>query len=120
MNDIGKDGLEQKLERALGLREDAAIPAFDAVFATAKRRVRARRRSRRIAAAGVAAAIAALAVLLLPPPEPAARYVEIEDLLATTKWRAPSDVLLPRRAINLYEDLPVMIESTGPAEGALL
>lgn len=120
MKDREKDALEARLERALGGCEDAAVPPFEATFAAAERRVHRRRHSRLLAAGGLAAAIVAVAVLFAPAPEPAAQYVEIEELLATTKWRAPSDVLLPRREINLYEDLPVMIESTGPAEGALL
>lgn len=120
MNDIGTDSLDGKLERALGRRGDAGAPPFDAMFAVAERRVRARPRKRLLAAGGIAAAIAAVAVLLAPAPQPGAHYVDMEEFLATTKWRAPSDVLLPRREINLYEDLPVMIESTRPAEGALL
>jgi len=42
------------------------------------------------------------------------------DLLESTSWVAPSDVLLPKHEIDLYQDLPAFSVSTRPAEGALL
>jgi hypothetical protein len=49
-----------------------------------------------------------------------ATYIEVAELLDSTYWFAPSDVLLPDREFDIYQDMPVLFESTEPAEGALL
>ena len=76
-------------------------------------------RQRRWLAAAVVVAAAALTVYLQAPrQEP--HYIEVAELLDTTYWSAPSDVLLPDREFDIYQDMPELFESTEPAEGALL
>lgn len=99
------------------------VPDFDAVFAGAERRCR-RRRQRRMRY-GVAAAAGALVLttFLLVDRDaqpPRGDYVEVADLMNSTQWTAPSDVLLPRHEIDLYKELPAIPASTKPAQGALL
>lgn len=99
------------------------VPDFDAVFAGAERRYRRARQQRM--RYGAAAAIAALLVSTLmlvdrDEPQPGGDYIKIADLMNSTQWTAPSDVLLPRHEIDLYRELPAMPASTEPAHGALL
>ena len=99
------------------------VPEFDAAFAGAERRYR-RQRQRRVRY-GAAAAVAALAVtaFLFVDREgqlPQGDYIEIAELMNSTQWTAPSDVLLPRHEIDIYRELPAIPASTEPAQGALL
>ena len=98
-------------------------PAFDGAFAAAERRYRMMRR--RQARFGVAAAIGTLAVsaffvLDRDAQVPQGDYIEISELMDSTRWTAPSDVLLPEREIDVYRDLPSIPASTNEAPGALL
>ena len=94
-------------------------PDFDRVFGGAERRVRARRRVQFAAAAAVAA-IALLAVGLLPTQKEEFTYVDVEALVETTYWSAPSDALLPEHHFDIYREIPQIFESTDTSTGALL
>jgi len=102
-------------------REAARVPAFEAAFAAAEVRAARLVRRRRIAI-GIAAAAAfvAIAASLLLPGGADWQYVDPDDLATSTTWVAPSDVLLPEHAIDIYRDIPVLIESTDSNGGALL
>ena len=99
----------------------ATAPAFDKVWASADS---SHRQSRRRYAwfAGAAATLAAIVVVfnIGAPPENNIKFIELAELMESTNWAAPSDSLLPEHQIDLYQDLPTLIESTEPAEGALL
>jgi len=41
-------------------------------------------------------------------------------LLGTTGWSAPSDSLMPDHQFDIYQDIPVLIESTETYGGTLL
>jgi len=94
-------------------------PAFDATWLAARQRhENTRRRYQRFA--GVAA-LAATAIIVLFAQSPSHEtYIEVADLLDSTYWTAPSDVLLPQREFDIYQDMPVLFESTEPAGGTLL
>lgn len=99
------------------------VPDFDTVFAGAECRYRRRRQQH--LGYGAAAAIAALLVSTLvlvdrDQPRPGGDYVEMAELMNSTQWTAPSDVLLPQHEIDFYRELPAMPASTEPAQGALL
>lgn len=120
MND---DDVRMAEECRRAMPPDGDMPDFDAVFAGAERRYRRRRQLRM--RYGAAAAIGALLVstfLLVDRDQPLPRgdYIEIAELMNSTQWTAPSDVLLPRHEIDLYRELPVIPASTEPADGALL
>jgi hypothetical protein len=94
-------------------------PAFDAVWLTARQRHAAlRRRYQRFA--GVAAMVAAAFIVLYAQSPSQKTYIEMADLMESTYWTAPSDVLLPQREFDIYQDMPAMFESTEPAGGTLL
>jgi hypothetical protein len=94
-------------------------PAFDDTWQAARaRHSAARRRYRRIA--GVAAIVAAAVIALYSESPTQETYIHVADLLETTYWTAPSDVLLPERKFDIYQDMPVLFESTEPAGGTLL
>ncbi len=102
-------------------REAGRIPAFDGTFAAAEIQAASRAR-RRKAVLGIAAAAAVVAILSsqLLPRENEWQYVDPDDLATSTAWVAPSDVLLPEHSIDIYRDIPVLIESTDSNGGALL
>ena len=99
--------------------EPSRAPDFDATWAAARRRRAGRRFGYGIGAAA-AAIVAAVIVLQSGTAPPGPDYIEVADLMDSTYWSAPSDVLLPDREFDIYQDLPVLFESTEPAEGALL
>ena len=102
------------------LPADPDVPGFDAVWAAAEQRHRGRRRRYAGTAAAAVAAIALL-VVLRPGTEPPMPEVWIGDeLLKSTSWSAPSDVLLPQREFDIYQELPSLNTSTNWAEGSLL
>ena len=114
---------DQDLANALrdSAPEEIAAPAFDRVWAGAEERYYSSRR--RYAWLAGAAAVVATVVIALNAGTPTPKgtpYIEMAELMNSTSWVAPSDVLLPNHEIDLYQDLPTLIESTEPAEGALL
>jgi len=79
-----------------------------------------RRRYRRLAGVAVVAAAIAMAIAMNLPAPPGEAYITATDLLETTYWSAPSDVLLPDSQFDIYQEIPELFESTKPVEGALL
>ena len=101
--------------------KEATAPAFDEVWANAEARYhQSRRRYSWLAGAAAAVAAAVIVLNIGAPPENTIKFIEMAELMDSTSWAAPSDVLLPDHQIDLYQDLPTLIESTKPAEGALL
>ena len=101
--------------------EKGDVPEFDRVWAAAKARARTLRRQRRAVAGSVAAAaVAAIVFGLLVPRQVELRFVDEDELLGTTSWSAPSDGLLPEHQFDIYQEIPVLIESTETYGGALL
>jgi len=113
--------LRTTLREAQAKLDGDRVPDFDSTWAAAKRRA-ATMRTRRGVLAGVlvAAAVAVVAVGLLPPSDDDLRFIDAEDLLGTTRWLAPSDSLLPVHQFDIYQDIPVLIESTETYGGTLL
>ena len=113
--------LRAALQRKQHRREAHSVPDFYAAWEAAENVASQRPRGRR-AAAGIAAvaAIAAIAASLWLPQEKDWQYVNPDDFATGTAWVAPSDVLLPDHQIDIYRDIPVLIESTDSNGGALL
>lgn len=86
--------------------------------AASRRRAAGRRRSAVFAAAAAITAVAVIALNERTPEQPP--YIEMAELLESTYWTAPSDVLLPDRQFDIYQDMPEIFESTEPAGGTLL
>lgn len=111
--------LRDNIRRAWPAGAGSASPPFAITWRAAKERHAARRRHYRrfaVAAAAVAAVVVALNAHL--PVQDS--YIEVAELLESTYWSAPSDILLPDREFDIYQDMPVIFESTDLAEGALL
>lgn len=131
MNDEQKDAGTEDLQMLAALKRSFAskenAPSFDAVFTAAERRHR-NSRQQFVGFAG-AAVVATIAVTIIvtfnsraPAPEsdPLAEILPAVELMDSTAWTAPSDVLLPRHEFDIFRELPVLLESTESAEGALL
>jgi len=96
-----------------------AEPSFEMTWQAAQQRHAAGRlHYRRFA--GAAAIVAAAVIAMYAQPPAGESYIEVADLLESTYWTAPSDALLPNRQFDIYQDMPVIFESTEPAGGALL
>lgn len=112
--------LREALREAQQNAESGHAPAFDRVWAAATVRARTMRRRRAVVGSVAAAAVAVFAVALLMPGGIEPQFIDAEELLGTTSWSAPSDGLLPEHRFDIYEDIPVLIESTETYGGALL
>ncbi len=120
MND---EKLKQQLQDSLQSMQGGDVPEFDAMWANAEKQHGASRlRFQRIAGFTTAAAVAATAFMLWPlnGNNAAHIYLTKEDLMSSTQWVAPSDVLLPEHQFDIYSDLPVLIETNDIDEGSLL
>ncbi len=113
--------LANALRDAHARAEGNTAPAFNRVWDAARARATAERnRQRLLVASGAVAAVLAVIFGLRTPSEDESRYIDADELLQTTGWSAPSDVLLPDHEFDIYRDIPVLIESTDNYGGALL
>ena len=120
MND---EKLKQQLRDSLQSMQGDDAPEFDAIWSNAEQMHRASRsRYQQFAGFAAAAAVATIAFVLWPlnGNNGAPIYLTEEDLLSSTQWVAPSDVLLPEHRIDIYGELPVLIETNDFDEGSLL
>ena len=110
---------EQRLRREL--RSEERAPSFEDTWNAAELRY-GRGRRRNATLASLAATLAAIAIIVnaLMPEDDEVAFIEMAELLETTSWEAPSDVLLPTREFDIYQDLPALMESTEEVGGALL
>ena len=99
---------------------DAQVPSFDKTWSAAEAQ---HRRSRQRYAGFAAAVVATAAVFMVlspgTPPDDSESWIG-DELLSSTSWSAPSDVLMPEREFDIYQDLPSLNTSTKSGEGALL
>ena len=113
--------LRVALRDAQANAEKSDAPEFDRVWAAANARARTVQRRRRVLfGSAVAATVAAIAFGLLVPRGVELQFVDEDELLGTTSWSAPSDGLLPEHRFDIYQEIPVLIESTETYGGALL
>ncbi len=114
------DKLREQLRQAWQQRSGDEVPPFDSVMRAADSRRASTLRQRRWSAAAAAVIVTAVIAVYLQTPRQESHYIEVAELLDSTYWTAPSDVLLPDREFDIYQDMPELFESTEPAEGALL
>lgn len=113
--------MRKALRHGQAAAEQGRIRAFDDLWAAAEQRAaRSRQRHR---AGAITAAVAILAVVtvgVLLPRGSEWLYVDPDEIVSKTSWVAPSDALLPKQQFDIYEEIPVLIESTGANGGTLL
>lgn len=120
MND---NELKQQLQNSLRSIQGGDAPEFDAVWANAEQRhLASKMRYQKFAGFAAAAAVATMAFMMWPlnGNNVTAVYLTEEDLMSSTQWLAPSDVLLPEHQFDIYGELPVLIETNDLDEGSLL
>lgn len=113
---------DAKLAQALrrDFPDDSQAPSFDKTWAAAEARYRrSRRRYAGFAAAAVAVAAVFAVLSLGQEPQDTESWVG-DELLSSTSWSAPSDVLMPQREFDIYQELPSLTTSTKSMDGALL
>ena len=119
---MNEEELKRDMRESLRARS-SATPDFERVWRAAEARYLDERRQLRRNGGLVAAAIVVALVIALRPDQPPATtpLIEVgEDLLSSTLWTAPSDVLIPKRDYDIYHEIPSLMESTKLEEGSLL
>ena len=115
-----EDKLQEQLRQSWSSIEAGRAPSFADAWQAAERRHAKRRRRTRALVGAAAAVVAIIAVSLLRQAPQSVEYIEIEELMSSTSWQAPSDVLLPEHEFDIYQELPSLLESTETAGGSLL
>ena len=117
-----EDKLEQQVRQSWPPIDAGKAPSFAAAWQAAERRhAMSRRRNRVFAGAAAAAVIAVVVVgMLLQAPPSNGDYIAMDELMSSTSWTAPSDVLLPEHEFDIYQELPSLLESTETGGGSLL
>jgi hypothetical protein len=111
--------LQKTVVRAFASDDEA--PGFDETWHAAESRYRRGRRYRGLTGVAASAAVIAIVVVNVMQPGPQdVPIIEMGELLGTTSWQAPSDVLLPEHRIDIYQELPELIQSTDGTGEALL
>lgn len=103
-----EEGVWRKALRDEQARVDGPAPDFASVWAAAT----ARSRSVRTIITAAVLAIVAFVAIGLPQTERHPDFVSVDDLMASTRWTAPSDTLLPQHQFDIYQEIPRLIEST--------
>lgn len=111
--------LRDAVARSFDAAEQDSVPSFEKVWGAAETQLAASRR-RYLGFAAVAAISIVAVVLAIQPPSEEPPYIQVVDLLGSTSWSAPSDVLLPNKSFDIYQEMPVLFESTELAGGTLL
>jgi hypothetical protein len=120
MND---NELKRKLRESLQSMSGGDVPEFAVMWANVERQHRAaRKRYQRFAGTAIAVAVAVVAIMMRPPGgnDVTASYLSEEDLMSSTQWQAPSDVLLPERRFEIYTEVPELIDTNELHEESLL
>ena len=117
------DELTASIRQAFESKLKAPIPEFDAVWAAAQEQVHGEKRRYRVISA-IAASIAVLTIILslvLPRQSQELADSELADaMMISVQWIAPSDILLPEYAFDIYQDVPELIHPTDMTRGLLL
>ena len=120
---MNEKDIQKTLKPAFDQEQASDVPDFDKMWANAERAHSHSRRKFRLAS-GVAAAVA-LAVMAATfwPAQQAELsddYLIADALMNSTLWSAPSDSLMPEHQFDIYQEVPLLIESTHSLEGTLL
>lgn len=98
-----------------------SVASFDATWEAAQRSSERRRRLMLARNFGLAASVVAvIALALLSSSDDSTQYVDVDELMGSTSWTAPSDILLPERRYDIYQEIPSLFESTESTGGTLL
>ena len=113
--------IRSQLQQAQQEAEQDRVPDFDTVWVAAeKRAAKGGKQGWMAAGAAAAAIIVMITVGLQRPAEQDWQYINPDEFESSTSWIAPSDVLLPEYRVDIFREIPVLIESTRTEEGALL
>ena len=115
------DNFDTEIKRSWPDTIGRRAPTFKATWRAAEDRfAREQRRKRMLAGAAAVVAAAIVGLHLQTSPTDEVTYIDIAELMGSTSWTAPSDVLLPEHEFDIYQELPALLESTPPAGGSLL
>ena len=117
---------DKKLKAELKSSYDSktgTAPDFDQTWLAAESRYRKSKRRYRTLT-GIAASTALIAIVLSmqsqKPVQPLQDMNLAGGMMSSTQWTAPSDVLMPKHSVDVYQDIPSLIKSIELPEGSLL
>jgi hypothetical protein len=120
---MSEQELRRKIKRAFSALDEHATPDFERVF-TAAERSYGRPRRRYVVYGGIAATVAIVVFSMgnwqAPNRVADDEFLIADALLNSTGWLAPSDALMPEHQFDIYQDIPLLMESTDMQEGPLL
>ena len=120
---MSEEKMRKSVAESLSSKEAGSGPGFEETWLVAERRYTAQKRRFRTVT-GIAASLALIAIVVglsLPSEQQTLPDFELSaGLMNSTLWSAPSDVLMPEHAIDIYQDIPDMPVSTDFIEGTLL
>jgi len=115
--------LKSHLKSSFELKSNEPAPDFEKTWQAAESRyLKSKRRYRMIS--GIAASAVMIAIVLSMQsqgPTPQLPELNLADgIMSSTQWSAPSDVLMPKHSVDVYQDIPSLGESSELPEGSLL
>lgn len=120
---MNEEAMKKAVSESLAAKDAQPAPGFDETWLAAEGRYLEWKRRQRTFI-GVAASAALIAVVLgVMPPDEQAELPGFEiaaEMMNSTLWSAPSDVLMPEYSIDIYGELPQLRESIDINEGTLL
>jgi len=120
---MNEEAMKKAVSKSLAAKEAQPAPGFDETWLAAEGRYLERKRRQRTFIGVAASAVLIAVVLGVMPPDEQAELPEFEiaaELMNSTQWSAPSDVLMPEYSIDIYGELPQLRESIDINEGTLL
>lgn len=113
--------MKNDIANAFNKQQGDRVPGFAATWRAAQARHATNKASYlRLASAAALVAAVLIGFNLQTPQSDDTTFIELAELMESTSWSAPSDVLLPEHQFDIYQDMPVLIESTQTAGGSLL
>ena len=120
---IHEESMKEAVSTSLASRGARKVPGFGETWRAAEGRYQARKRRQRTfiaVAASVALFAVAIAVMLPDGRQKLPNFEVAAEMMNSTLWSAPSDVLMPEYSIDIYDDLPQLGDSPDINEGRLL
>lgn len=114
---------KEQLQDALATVHAEQPPPFADVWAAAERQNKlSRKRYTGIVgvAATIALAVSAFGIWSANKTDVVDDFLIADALMNSTQWSAPSDLLMPEHQFDIYQDIPLLLESTDTQEGSLL
>lgn len=118
-----EDDIRNLVKPAFDEAQSGNAPDFGKVWANAEAAYSQSQRHYKIfggVAAAIVVAVVSAGLWSTQQAELSDEYLIADALMNSTLWSAPSDLLLPEHQFDIYQEIPILDESTNALEGTLL